>query len=473
MKQYSHIPAFFLCVLLQTPSPVRLLGAPAPGAASDAGEPIDFQRVQAIRKKVEAGETPTPEERAYIQRFMRAMLKHKGNQKGGVPASTTPVSDPKIVTSLVPLDELAGTYKGEDGGLYGGGKNNPPPVHLSAYLAASKRIQPLDAEGKPSKDGKIVMLSIGMSNTTMEYSFFKKVADADPDKAADVVIVDGARGARTGLAWSLDGVSLLPAGEQERITKTFALVGRNMTKGPGDTWSGVEERLKASGVTAQQVQAVWIKHAEAMPGKLGDFPEHAKVLQASLVNTLNLAKHYYPNLQVAFLSRRIFGGYATTQLNPEPYAYEEAFAMRWVIQDQIKGEPRLNYDPARGEVKSPVVVWGPYLWANGLTPRKSDGLVWKPEDFVTSDHTHPDTSARQKVTDLLPFSQDRCGITTLVRQRRPNRRALIRRFDQSRPEENMMTQFSSIFCPPPWPRPGRSGTANSSSRGGITPCRTA
>jgi hypothetical protein len=75
--------------------------------------------------------------------------------------------------------------------------------------------------------------------------------------------------------------------------------------------------------------------------------------------------------------------------------------MRWVIQNQIKGEARLNYDPARGAVAAPIVMWGPYLWANGKTARKSDGLVWKEEDFVTTDHTHPSTTARQKVADLL------------------------------------------------------------------------
>ena len=401
MKKLFCISGLFLGVFLFGFYPARLQAAPAAVGASDSDGPIDFQRARAIRRKVEAGETPTPEERAYVQRAMQEMQKQKSRQKAGVPASTTPVSDPKIVASLVPLDELTGIYKGEDGGLYGGGKNTPPSVHLSAYLKEAKRIQPLDAEGKPAGDGKIVLLSIGMSNTTMEYSYFKKVADADAEKSPHVVVVDGAKGARTGLAWSLDGVSLLPAGEQERIMKAFALVGRNITRGFGDTWTGVEEKLKASGVTTRQVQAVWIKQAEAMPGKLGEFPAHAKVLQASIVDTLNIARHLYPNLRVAYLSARIFGGYATTALNPEPYAYEEAFAMRWVIQDQIKGEPRLNCDPARGEVKSPVAVWGPYLWANGITPRKSDGLVWKPEDFVSSDHTHPDTSARQKVADLL------------------------------------------------------------------------
>lgn len=370
-------------------------------AAEDQGEAIDFDRARAIRQRAEAGQPPTPEERAYVQRAMQEMQKRKGKQTN---ASTTPVSDQKIVASLVPLDELTGSYKGEDGGLYGGGKNTPPAEHLAAYLGESKKIRPLDARGKPDADGKIVLLSIGMSNTTMEYSYFKKVADADPAKSDHVVIVDGAKGARTGLAWSLDGLDVLPAGEGERLTKALAQAGINAKKGFGDTWNGVEEKLKASGVTAEQVQAVWIKQAEAKPGKLGEFPAHAKVLQASLVDILNIAKQRYPNLRIAYLSSRIFGGYATTDLNPEPYAYEEAFAVRWVIQDQIRGEARLNYYPTNGEVKSPVVVWGPYLWANGMTPRKSDGLVWAPGDFVASDHTHPDTTAREKVAaQLLTF----------------------------------------------------------------------
>jgi len=77
--------------------------------------------------------------------------------------------------------------------------------------------------------------------------------------------------------------------------------------------------------------------------------------------------------------------------------------MRWIIQKQIQGDPRLNYDPKRGAVKSALVVWGPYLWANGNTPRKSDGLVWKEEDFINPmhDHTHPGESAKQKVAEML------------------------------------------------------------------------
>jgi hypothetical protein len=60
----------------------------------------------------------------------------------------------------------------------------------------------------------------------------------------------------------------------------------------------------------------------------------------------------------------------------------------------------LNYDPARGAVKSPLLLWGPYFWADGLTERKSDHLVWERKDLA-GDGTHPSASGRQKVADML------------------------------------------------------------------------
>ena len=146
---------------------------------------------------------------------------------------------------------------------------------------------------------------------------------------------------------------------------------------------------------------VWVKQAEAGPSRLGDFPAHARTLQSHLAGAMNILKQTFPNLRIAYLSSRIYAGYATTPLNPEPYAYESAFAVRWLIEDQIKGAPQLNYQAARGEVKAPLLLWGPYLWADGETPRKSDGLVYKREDLSDRDGTHPSPSGREKVAQML------------------------------------------------------------------------
>ena len=61
----------------------------------------------------------------------------------------------------------------------------------------------------------------------------------------------------------------------------------------------------------------------------------------------------------------------------------------------------MNWDPAKGEVKAPLLLWGPYLWADGITPRKSDGLVYKRKD-LGPDGTHPSQEfGRQKVAEQI------------------------------------------------------------------------
>jgi hypothetical protein len=72
---------------------------------------------------------------------------------------------PRPSVGFKPLTEMtaADRYKGEDGGLYGGGKNDPPPVHLKAARAESRKIEPLDPDGRPSRNGTIALISISMS----------------------------------------------------------------------------------------------------------------------------------------------------------------------------------------------------------------------------------------------------------------------------------------------------------------------
>ncbi len=279
----------------------------------------------------------------------------------------------KDSVGFIPLTEMSATdrYKGEDGGLYGQGKNEPPREHQAAASKAVARITPLDADGKPSPSGKIGLVSISMSNATQEFSVFKKIADEDPRKSPQVAIVDCAQGGQAMAQW----------------------VDPNAR-----AWIEADRRLEAANVSPKQVQVVWIKLANAGPS--GDFAEHGKKLQKDTLAVLHNAQARFPNLRLALLGSRIYAGYGTGRLNPEPYAYEGAFVVRWLIQDQIKGDPELNPDPTRGAVKSPVLLWGPYFWGDGVKPRKADGLVWKRED-LSGDGIHPSMSGRQKVAEML------------------------------------------------------------------------
>lgn len=105
---------------------------------------------------------------------------------------------------------------------------------------------------------------------------------------------------------------------------------------------------------------------------MGELPAHARALQADISAILNIAKAHYPNLRVVYLLSRAFGGWSgRSSGSPEPYTYESGFGTRWAVQSQIQGGAQLNYEPARGEVKSPLLMWGPYLWRKAIRLAKS------------------------------------------------------------------------------------------------------
>jgi len=293
---------------------------------------------------------------------------------GTSPRRPQPASDggPKSSIGQKPLTEMTADdrVRGQDGGLYGGGLNEPPEALRKAAETELVEIKPLDAAGKPSADGKVVLLSIGMSNTTREFGPFKERADADPRKSPHVVIVDGALGGQGAAEWCSDD-------------------GKPV-------WKLAETRIRQAGVTPEQVQVVWLKQAIKSP--LADSIENAQQLRKYLTTIVQTAKQRYPNLRIVYLSSRTFGGYSAK--HGETESFDTAFAVRWVIQDQQAGKAELNWDATRGAVRAPLLVWGPYLWADGDTPRRSDGLTWLRNDFVT-DGTHPSPAGQKKVVDLL------------------------------------------------------------------------
>jgi hypothetical protein len=335
----------------------------APVQGQQRQQRLDVQKIREIRAKQRRGEALTAEEKAYWKRAVELRRKRTEAYKKAHP--------PRESTGLVPLNELGeGTYKGSEGGLYPGGGNTPPGPHLKAGRKLAKAIAPLNRAGEPSPEGKIVLLSLGMSNTTQEFQVFKKLADADPEKNPRLVIVDGAQGGQSAEVTADPGVRF---------------------------WRVIDQRLEAAGVTRKQVQVAWMKQAIQRPS--ASFPKEVKVLQSHLLTNLHILADRFPNLRITYLSNRIYAGYAVTPLNPEPHSYESGFAVKWLIADQMAGRPELNYDPKKGKVNSPWLAWGPYLWADG-TKARSDGLVYLREDLA-QDGTHPSMSGREKVAKLL------------------------------------------------------------------------
>jgi hypothetical protein len=255
-------------------------------------------------------------------------------------------------TGLVPLPDLrTGTYRGFKGGLYPGGRNAPSAAYLKRGLAAAKLVRPVN--------GKIVVLSVGMSNTTQEFQAFMQLARPDSRVSRLVTVVDGAQGGQ----------------DATRVADAQA-----------PFWSIVGERLTRAGATASQVQVVWLKEAHARP--TDPFPAHAQRLRRDLRTIVGILRTRFRNLHLVYVSSRTYGGYASTPLNPEPYAYESGFAVKWLVQDRIENR-----------IRGPWVGWGPYLWTDGERGR-GDGFTWSCAD-TREDGTHPSDSGRRKVAELL------------------------------------------------------------------------
>ena len=264
---------------------------------------------------------------------------------------------------LTPLTDLGSAqYLGFAGGLYPNGKNSPPSAYQQAGVAIGATVQPVDKDGKPSRFGKIVMVSIGFSNASREFSEFIRLAEADARKNPSLVMIDAAR----------DGAAATD------IAVPF-----------GDYWTHVDRQLQRGEVSPAQVQVVWLKTALARESRR--FPENARLLQRALRAIVEILRTKFPQLKLVYVSSRTYGGYSESDLSPEPIAYESAFAIKWLIEERIN-----NPSP---DTLIPWVSWGPYLWADGSTPR-SDGLTWQRGDFEP-DGVHPSAHGALKVAKML------------------------------------------------------------------------
>jgi hypothetical protein len=249
-----------------------------------------------------------------------------------------------------------GTYKGLEGGLYGRGSNVPLAAHHAAGLQAAAGVQPID--------GRIVMLAIGPSVV------------GDETRAYGNAYFTGKEP-----KWTRGNILLVNAGGGGMTTEYLDTVD-------DEGYVRARDRVLApQGVTEAEVQVVWVKIVHQGSNRGGPLPgpdADAILLGARCEQMIASMRVHYPNLKQVFVTSRNYGGYASG--DREPWEYETGFAARSCI---LAHQGRTD----------PWVGWGPYLWADGATPR-SDGLFWVSEDFE-DDGKHAGPTGEAKIAALL------------------------------------------------------------------------
>jgi hypothetical protein len=330
-------------------------------------------------------------------------------------------------TPLMDMPQTGGTcatYKGFPGGLYENCSNEMPADHDADGRRFAAKVQRLNGDGMATARGKVVLMSIGMSIALQEFTAFMAVANRSSLVNHRTLHIGN------GAASGMDACTWFPAfgnpSCNSNVPNQYDRINSNLATGP---------RLKPD-----QVQVVWIKNAngrvhsfergcsplgtlctplcdERVPGcKNSPNTTDALNLEKEFGDTLRAAKQRWPNLKLAFITSRSYGGYARpSSANPEPFAYESGYAVKWLIEAQIKQVRTGKVDPVAGDLSYRValwVAWGPYIWAAGPEPR-SDGLAWcggilspnppcNGEADFHPDGTHPSTVTKQ-VNMLMQF----------------------------------------------------------------------
>ncbi len=265
---------------------------------------------------------------------------------------------------LVALTDLGtGTYLGYEGGLYPNGQNTPPPAQLAAAESYAQSIA--------SGAGPYALISVGVSITRTMWDEFGPMEAADPTLNSKLVLVNAA----------IDGTD-----------------SPDWTSSTSGTWATITNfYLPYQNLTANQVVAAFLMMPHSDPN--GTYPADMQDQENDLISIIQDMHTYFPNLQLVYISSLHYGGYGPTNSYPEPDAYEFGLAVQNVIADQINGNPALNNNPANGPVMAPLLLWGPYTWANGLLGR-DDGLTWDCQDY-SSDGLHSSSLGRNKEAGLL------------------------------------------------------------------------
>ncbi len=286
-------------------------------------------------------------------------------------------------TGLIPLVDLGtGYYLGTwQGGLYNGGSNTPPTSHFNKGLSIVNKLKPLDTAGNVDwVNGKVVVAGFGASTVGGPFNTLIQIMKDYNDMSGCLKPVNAANGS--------DGITSMYIGNEEY-------------------WEYIRiYKLAEKGLTPEQVQVGWLMHASRIDSNASDIDSYVDSLVIRFKVALNAMLYYYPNLKVVFISGFPYGGYADPtkalyNIIKEPASYHQNFAMKDLINRQITGDPELNYKGPGKQV--PYLIWGPYVWADGINPRASDSLTWncEAEFAIDGGGYHLNSAGKEKFANIL------------------------------------------------------------------------
>ena len=214
-------------------------------------------------------------------------------------------------------------------------------------------------------NNKIIIIAISMSNGFQEFNRFIELYRNHPDVENQIELVNCAVGGSALERWLTENT----------------------------LWSRCKDKID----DLSAVKVVWAKNAN-------QFTEHGRTLPDEQADYYDLVDNIgalsqriseeFPSVQAVFHSSRIWGGYVSENKQAargEPISYEGGYAINTVIEQYKAGEL----------TGTPWIGWGPYIWANGLTPNAS-GIFWDLSDFQDGGvNQHPSINGATKVADAL------------------------------------------------------------------------
>ncbi len=295
-------------------------------------------------------------------------------------------------TSFIPLNELgSGYFRGFQGGLYANGSNSPQFQYLQDLKDISASIQPLDDNGNPSSNGKIVMIGVGASNPRTEFQAFQNILDTFGNKNPKLIAVNTCIGGQ--------GVQKMNA-----ISDNY--------------WKTADKTMDSMGLYNLQVQVAWIE-TEHTASADSAFPSGPRSLVNDMKQLLITLKSKYPNLKICYLSARAYAGWVDNSNGRGlefPRDYYNGWAMKWLIDSASQSAAGYEYKGQNANI--PMPAYSTYNWTNGEQVRQ-DGFSLDCDLDIGGDGLHLTSAGEMKIgLEIFKFfSQNNISSTWFLKNK--------------------------------------------------------